>query len=199
MGKWVGLLKKGDEEGAKAYFNSMPKAFRDRYYAKHPEQKLRNNVKMVGQLADYFTADDASRAEYLRANPQFAKWLKTQGTSAAYRRVMITTAYQAIPKEEAWLRRVFREKYPEVFSKEAAGQATLKSVYASLSAHPDMIPSFQKWLAAIWASYAENAKHTKAPPKPIEWDHSPQRSHGVNRKLVPHRGMSAAWVRIHTV
>jgi hypothetical protein len=85
---------------------------------------------------------------------------------------------------------VFREKYPEVFSVEGVGEASLKRTYAKLSENPDMIPSFEKWVAAIWASYAENAKHTKAPPKPVVFDHKrQQRRHG---------GRSAAWVRLHS-
>jgi hypothetical protein len=150
-------------------------------------------------LGDYFAADDANRAQYLKDNPEFAKWLTAHTKSAAQRKMLITVAYQAIPKSEPWLRRVFREKYPEVFSKEATGAATLKNVYAGLTLHPEMLPSFEKWVAAIWASYAENAKHTAARPKPIEWDHSPQRSHGTTRATKPHQGKSAAWVRIHSV
>ena len=199
MGKWVKLLQDGDKEGAKAYFDSLPQAYKDRYYARHPAQKLKNDIKRVGQLGEYFAADDANRALYLKENPEFAKWLKAQGTKESTRRMMILAAYQGLPKDDQWLRRVFREKYPEIFSQEAKGEQALRKTYNFLAEHPDMLPSFEKWLAAVWESYAENLKHTATPPKPIVSDHSRQRQHGIDRFPGRHTGRSAAWVRLHSI
>jgi len=199
MGKWVKLLQDGDKDGAKTYFDSLPQAFKDRYYAKHPDAKLRSDIKRVGQLGQYFAADDANRAQYLIDNPLFAKWLKAQGSKSSTRRMMILAAYQGLPQEDQWLRRVFREKYPEVFSKQAAGDASIRKVASFLVEHPDMTPAFEKWMKAVLASYAEELKHEKAPPKPILSDHTRQRGHGVTRWTGSHTGHSAAWVRLHSI
>lgn len=190
LGKWVDLLQNGKKAEAKKYFDSLPQAYRDRYYTNHPEQRLRNDIKRTGQLGQYFLADDANRAQYLKDNPEFAKWLAKNSGTDAKRRMLIMAAYRAIPKEDAWMKRVFREKYPEVFSAEAKGLQSLKKTYAFLATHPDVLPAFEKWVAAVWASYAENAKHTLQPPRPIESKHQ-KRHQGTGR--------SAAWVRLHSV
>jgi hypothetical protein len=199
MGGWVKLLQEGKKDEAKAYFDALPQAFKDRYYAKHPDQKLKNDIKRVGQLGEYFAADDANRALYLQNNPEFAKWLKAQNNNEQTRRMMILAAYQGLPKDDQWLRRVFREKYPEIFSQEAKGEASLKKTYGFLAEHPDMLPGFEKWLKAVWASYAENMQHAGTPPKPVESDHSRTRQHGSDRYPGAHRGRSAAWVRLHSL
>jgi hypothetical protein len=197
MGKWVALLQSGDKDAAKKYFDALPQAYRERYYSKHPEAELRDNIKRTGQLGEYFAADDANRAQYLKDNPDFAKWLRAQGDSAATRRMMILAAYKALPTDDQWLRRVFREKYPEVFSKEATGAAAVKKVTAFLAEHPEMTPAFQKWYEAIMESYAEELKHAKAPPKPLEVIHRGR--HDMTGFQPQHRGRSAEWVRLHSV
>ena len=199
MGTWIGLLKANKQDEAKKFFDSMPQAFRDRYYAKHPDQRLRNDVKRTGQLAEYFNADDANRIQYLKDNPEFAKWLAKNDTSAAQHKMLVTQAYMAIPKTDAWLRRIFRDRFPEVFSSAGTGVSSLKNTYAALAAHGEIIPSFNEWVKAIWDSYAENAKHTKGPGRAVKSDHSLMRQHGTTRKVQPHSGKSAAWVRLHSV
>ena len=87
MKGWVDLLQSGEKDAAKAYFDTLPKAFKDRYYASHPDAKLRDNVKHGGPVGHYFAADDTNRAQYLKDNPDFAKWLKSQGTSEQTRRM----------------------------------------------------------------------------------------------------------------
>jgi hypothetical protein len=109
--------------------------------------------------------------------------------------MLILAAYEALDPGDQWLKRIYREKYPEIFSDEAAGLETLNKVYGRLEEHPDMLPGFEKWVAAIWASYAENLKHTKNPPKPLEAKRPPR----MNKRPDIHAGMSAAWVRLHTV
>jgi hypothetical protein len=195
MKGWVDLLKAGDSAGAKKYFDALPQEFKDIYYKNHPDVALRNDIKRTGQLALYFAASDAGKTQYLIDNPEFAQWLYDNDTSAAKRTMLITAAYEGLGDDDQWLKRVFREKYPEVFSKEAEGLATLNKVYASLEANPDMLPSFQKWSAAIWASYAQAMKHSKAPPPMVESVHPPR----MDKKPNIHAGMSAEWVRKHSV
>lgn len=195
MKKWVDLLKAGKDDEARKYFDSMPKEFQDRYNAKHPQNQLRNDINRTAQLGQYFLADDANRAQFLKDNPEFAKWLHAQGGDDEQRYAMITAAYRALPKDDAWARRVFREKYPEVFSKEAVGERALRKVYKFLAEHPDMLPSFEKWVEAQWAAYAENQKHAGTPPKALTPDHQRRR---LGKKDI-HGGKSAAWVRLHSL
>ena len=199
MGTWVGMLQKGDHAGAKTYFDSLPQAFKDRYYAKHPQQKIQSDIKHTGMLGQYFAADDAGRAAYINANPEFAMWLKANDTSASQERMLIAAAYSAIPKDDQWLKRVFREKFPAVFSQQSKGDSALKAVYKQLTMHPDLLPAYNSWVAGVWASYAEEIKNTKAHPRPVLSDHSRERQHGTNRVAKSHHGMSAAWVRIHSI
>jgi hypothetical protein len=196
MKKWVDLLQSGHKDEAKDYFDMLPKAYKDRYYENHPEAKLRDNIKRTGQLGQYFASDDANRIQYLHDNPDFAKWLKAQGSSDQMRRMLITAGYRALPKDDAWLRRLYREKYPEIFSPEGVGEQSLKKVFSELIDHPEFKPGFEKWLATIWETYAENMKHVVARPKPVEIIH--QRQHGSDRAR-PHSGKSAAWVRLHSL
>ena len=197
MGQWVKLLQSGKKDEAKAYFDQLPQAFKDRYYAKHPDQKLKNDIKRTGQLGQYFAANDAGRAQFLTDNPEFAMWLKANDTSQSKERSLILAAYNALPKNDQWLRRVFREKYPEIFSPEAKGNQSLQNTYSFLSDHPDMLPDFERWVKAVWDSYAEEIKHTLAKPKPVLFEHFP--SHGTKRKTRKHGSYSAAWVRLHSV
>lgn len=193
MGQWVKLHEQGKKEEAKAFFDAMPKAFRDRYYSTHPEEKLRDDIKRTGQLGQYFAGSDAARVQYLKDNPEFAKWLAKQGKDSDTRRMLIMAGYRALPKDNAWLRRVYRQQYPEVFSVEAVGERSLKKTYNFLAEHSDMLPEFEKWLDAVWASYASMVKNTGTRPKPLVADHSksPERRGG-------RRGRSAAWVRMHS-
>lgn len=190
MGTWVGLLEDGKKVEAKKYFDSMPQAFKDRYYKKHPDQLLQTDIRRTGQLSQYFSADDMNRAAYLENNPEFAKWLKAQGTKDSTRRMLVMAGYMALGKDEQWLKRVYREKYPEYFSAESKGVSALRGVNAFLIEHPEMKPAFQRWVDAVMETYREQLKHTKNPPRPLVSDHSRQRGSGS--------GKSAAWVRLHS-
>ena len=75
----------------------------------------------------------------------------------------ILNAYKQIPKSEPWLRRLFREQHPEIFSQEAIGKAKLRRVYDRLASHPDVLPEFEAWVKTIWATYEEMLKHTIRP------------------------------------
>jgi hypothetical protein len=154
MQRWVKLFDKGDGDSAMEFFDSMPKWVKERYYAKHPENRLKfeEDTKRDKQLRDYFAGREEDRAQFLKDNPEFSKYLATSdGRDAEY--FAIQQAYRSIPKEEAWLRKVFRDRYPEVFSQKAAGERRLRRVYDTLAAHPDVLPTFEKWVEAIWKSY----------------------------------------------
>ena len=165
MEKWVNLFKGGDSKKAMEFFNSLPQWAKDRYYDKHPEKRAEFELqdKMAGKLANYFASADEDRAAYLKANPDLAKWLAKNGGDKNRERFAILAAYKKIPKEEAWLRRVFREKYPEIFSQKAAGERRLKSVYDTLAKAPSLLPGFEKWVNAIWESYDEMLKTAPRP------------------------------------
>jgi hypothetical protein len=195
MGKWVALLQDGKRDEAKAYFDSLPQAYKDRYYAKHPMEKLKTDILRMGQLQQYFAADDANRVLYLQNHPEFARWMAQQDDSESRRRMLILAAYQTLPKDDQWLRRIFREKYPEIFSQEAKGLARLSSVFDKLADHPDLVDDWQRWVEHILNSYGDMLKHGKAQPKPIEFIHPQQRT----KKRKAHGGESAAWVRFHSV
>lgn len=165
MKKWVSLFQSGNKEGAMKFFNSLPRWVRERYYEKHPEKRVEfeTNAKMFEKLRNYFASDPANQAQYLKDNPDLQRWLAKNASSQSAKRMAILAAYRAIPKEEAWLRRVFREKYPEIFSQEAAGKRRMRSVYDSLVRHPEFSDEFEQWVKAIWDSYAEMLKHEARP------------------------------------
>lgn len=165
MDKWVKLFDSSDRDAAMKYFQSLPDWAKERYYKKHPENraKFELQAEMSTKLQNYFAADPANQAAYLAANPDLQKWLAKNATQGAKDRNAILAAYKSIPKDEAWLRRVFREKYPEIFSAEAAGERKLKRVYDTLASHPDVLPEFEAWVKAIWGTYAEMLKHGNRP------------------------------------
>jgi len=196
MGKWVKLLQANKDEEAAEYFKNLPDAFRKRYYEGHPEAKLRDNIKRSGQLGEYFASDDANRAQYLKDHPDFKRWLAQQKDDKTSRAMLIMAGYRAIPADNQWMRRIYREKYPEVFSVEAKGKAAVAKVFAFLAEHPDMTPAFKRWYEEVQSTYAESLKNAGKVPKPLDIEH--QRQHGMNQRR-PHGGKSAAWVRIHSL
>lgn len=167
MKKWISLFDKGDKEGAMRYFNSLPKWAKDRYFQKHPEKRaeFETSAAMFDKARKYFAADKNAQTKFLKDNQDFASWLAKNGSSEEQERFAILAAYRSIPKEEAWLRRIFREKYPEVFSAEALGERKLQKVFGSLSRHPELSDDFEKWVETIWKSYEEMLRLGK--PRPL--------------------------------
>ncbi len=164
MTTWVKMFEKGDSDAAMEYFDSIPGWAKERYYQKHPENRLKfeDDAKRDKQLRDYFAGRTEDRAKYLKDNPEFGKFLADSGgKDAEY--FAIQQAYRSIPKGEAWLRKVFRERYPEVFSQEAAGTRRLRRVYDTLAKHPDVLPEFEQWVKAIWDSYDTMLKSAGRP------------------------------------
>ena len=166
MKRWVSMFEAGDSDKAMQYFRSLPEWAKERYYKAHPEKRLafEQNNKMTAKLRDYFAGDTDARAAFLKANPDLAKWLAENGTSKEAERIAILEAYRSIPSGEAWLKRVFREKYPDIFSKEAAGERRLRRVFDTLTDHPEMTSLFEKWVASIWDTYAKMLMHGQSRP-----------------------------------
>lgn len=193
MGQWVALLKAGDKAGGKAFFDALPQAFKDIYYKNHPDAKLRADIPRLAQLSLYFAASDVGKTQYLIDNPEFGQWLKLNDTGDTQRVALITAAYESIPSSDQWIKKIFRDKYPEIFSKEAEGLATLKSTYAKIAANPEMEPAFQKWVDAIWARYAQELKYKGPIPRPLATVHTPP------KRPLHSGGRSAEWVSQHSV
>ena len=170
MGKWVGLLKAKKYDEARRFFDGMPEAYRQRYFAKHPEARARfgGDDRMLEQARGYFSADKATQADILRKDPAFAKWLRANGGSEEARRGLILAAYRSIGKGGEWLRRVYRELYPEIFSQEALGEQRLKKVARRLAEHPELFDLYNEWVEAQWRAYSEQYKLSVKPPKALE-------------------------------
>lgn len=166
MKRWVGMFDSGDKDAAMKYFHSLPKWVKDRYYKAHPDKRaeFELNDNMAALVRDYFATDEGNRALLLKNHPELRAWLRDNASGKDKEIFAILAAYRKIPKEEAWLRKIFREKYPEIFSAEAAGERKLKRVFDTLAEHPEFLPSFQQWVDSIWGTYAEMLKH---PPRPL--------------------------------
>jgi hypothetical protein len=165
MQHWVHLFDAKDKTGAMKYFNSLPQWARDRYYAKHPQNRMKweTDAKMWAKLSNYFATDKANQDKMLAENPDLVRWLAKNATDAEARRAAIMNAYAAIPKDQAFLKKVFRDKYPDIFSQQALGDRKLQTVAAALSKHPEMSASFEKFAAGAWATYTEMLKHVARP------------------------------------
>lgn len=175
MKRWVAYFEAGDNEGAMKYFWSMPSSVRERYFAKYPEKRIKYEaeLKYRTQLVEYFAADgEAARTAYLAAHPDLARWLAANASDEEAERTAIMQAYRMIEPTDTWLKRVYRERYPEIFSPEAVGERRLRRVFDKLAAHPEMTAEFERWVEKVWASYAEMVKHHTPKRPDIELDRS---------------------------
>ena len=169
MGKWVDLMKNGEDAAADKFFRNMPKWMQDFYLARHPDQALlKENMKMQSLLEEYFLANKASQRAMLKNNPALAKWLMQNDAKAA-RTNALMFLYDRLP-DDPWIKRVFREKYPEVFSKEAEGEAKKQAVWKTLEENPELVAPWQRWYADIIKTLTEAEKYIKARPKQLEVD-----------------------------
>jgi len=78
--------------------------------------------------------------------------------------------YRAIPSTEPWLKRTFRERFPEIFSAEAAGERKLRRIASTLAEHPEMLPFYERALRLQTSLYTEQLKRSLQPPKPFEME-----------------------------
>ena len=166
MQKWVDLQKDGKDAEADKYFRSLPKWAQDFYLARHPDKALlKEDMQMQTLLMDFFGANKAEREAMKANNPKLMKWLQENSTKAA-RANAIQFLYSKLP-DDPWLKRVFREKYPEVFSAEARGQKNIDKVSAILAEHPSFIKAWMKWYKDINETLLEAMKWSQARPKEI--------------------------------
>lgn len=174
--RWVKYFERDDVAGGMKFFWSMPKWVREQYFSKHPEKRAKweAQLKYGAQLGEYFAMDEAGRADYLKSHKELQEFLAKNVSGKEARRAAILAGYRELPNDP-WLKRVYREKYPEVFSKEAQGERRLQKVYDRLASHPEMLPSFEKWVEAIWETYTEMLKHVGARPRALKVDHEPIR------------------------
>lgn len=190
MGRWVKLLQAGKFDEAESYFKSLPGWIKDRYFARNPDSKMRDGMggkgfvkgqgfqfnggrgfggtDLITPAIAYFSADDAHKLGILRQNPEFARWLRERGGDEEKRRGIILAAYRSIAKDDAWLKRVFRERYPEIFSQEGKGERRLQSVARKLAENPALVDLYEKWVAYEYHVYREQFKLGAVPPKQLE-------------------------------
>jgi hypothetical protein len=186
MKKWVDLQKDGKDKAADAYFKSLPKWAQDFYLERHPDKSLlREDMAMQRLLAEYMGANKAHQQQMLEDSPRLARWLNENNAGAAWRNAVMYT-YREI--EDPWLKRVFREKYPEIFGAEARGERNIKSVMDTLEQNPEFSDAWLRWYRHIAASLEEALKYMNARPKDLKSDHSLM-------KRASHHGFSAEEVR----
>ncbi len=175
--RWAKTFDSPDRAASMKFFWSMPKDVRERYFAKHPQNRIKweAQLKFGDQLGQYFAADKAMQPAYLKAHPELAKWLAKNVSTKQATTWGILAGYAALPKDDAWLKRIYRDKYPQVFSKQATGEGKLHRVFDKLAAHPEFTQSFEKWRDTIMASYLEMLQHSAKIPKWWTSDHSNQR------------------------
>lgn len=178
MGQYVQFFKDGDEAGAEAFFRTLPAWMKRRYLEKHPDKfAISIELEMQAKLAEYFNGNAAHQAEYLAAHPEVAAFLN-QHSSASQRFSMLMKVYEGLPDDE-WIKRNFREMYPEVFSAEAKAERRIESKWReaeSLGLTDEMI----EWLKALSASAQVAMKWSVKPPKPVEFIHPKRRRRHTN-------------------
>lgn len=172
VGKWVELLKAKDYVEADRYFRSMPEWMREKYYAKHPDQRAQHELdsEALRYGAEYFLASGDDKLAILAKYPALRQWLAQHGGEEAAFRGLVTSMYKAIPSNESWLKRTFRERFPEIFSQEALGARRLASVARDLAETPELAPFYEKAFALQSRLFMEQLKLSKSPPKPWEME-----------------------------
>ena len=166
MQKWVDLMRDGKDKQADAYFRSLPKWAQDFYLARNKDKALlKEDMNMQSLLMDFFGANKAAREAMKKNNPKLMKWLNENSTKAA-RANAIQFLYSRLP-DDPWLKRVFREKYPDVFSAEAKGKANVDRVTQILTEHPEFQDAWMKWYEEINKTLLEALKWTSSKPKEI--------------------------------
>ena len=171
IGRWVELLRAREYVQADEWFRSMPSWMQERYFERHPDQRAKHQLTsdMLRIGAEYFLAPaEADKLRILQENPQLAIWLKEHGGNEAAWRGLIFAIYRAIPASDGWIKRKFRNAYPELFGQEAQGERRRKRVAQQLAAHPEMVPFYEKALALQLSVYQDQLKRSRTAPKPIE-------------------------------
>lgn len=182
MKQWVGIMRKGGDAKADAYFRSLPEWAKAFYLKRNPDKSLLMEDDQTFRLAmAYFGADREEQQAMLNRNPALARWLNENDTKAE-RANALNFIYSRLP-DDPWLRRVFRERYPEVFSAEAKGKATEAAIMEVLAKHPDLNKDFMKWYEHITMRVEDALMWMEPRPAPVPFDYAAMR--------LPNKGMSA--------
>lgn len=189
MGRWVSLSKHGKHGEADAFFRGLPTWMKERYFAKHPDQRYKFGFdsKLMAKAAAYFAADDVNKARMLKSDPVLRKFLAEHGTKSDDRMNMIVAGYQLIT--DPWLKRVYRERYPEVFSDAAKAAAADRRFKEKLRKHPELVDATMKAIAMQTSLFIEQNKLKGALPKPLEAVHL----HAHRRRRHNIRNRAAGW------
>jgi hypothetical protein len=166
MAKWVALYREGNEADAEAFFRSLPQWIQKRYLAKHPDKALLGeSLEMVALITEYFQGDEAHKAAFAAQHPEVLAWVNSH-SGESQRLSILLTVYKQLPEDE-WIRRSFREMYPEVFSAEARGERRAISKWET-AAKWGMTEEMAKWMEALSLSAQEAMKYSIKPPKPMQ-------------------------------
>jgi hypothetical protein len=189
MKHWVGLMKQGRDDEADRYFRSLPGWAKEFYLKRNPDKEiLMLNDRLFTLAQDYFIADKEEQRAILARNPALAQWLREHDTKKA-RFDAINYIYSHLP-DDPWLRRIYREKYPEVFSPEAAARRSRREIFDVLEDHPDLAKSFLQ----VYQHLAEGAEEA------LRWAEPRPEQPVLDRTALqqPRRGMSAEDVALST-
>ncbi len=170
MSQWVKLLDARDYDGARAFFDNLPTWMREQYWSRHPERRdFAANHAMFAKLQEMYLLQVEDQADYLDANPDLRRWIaKISGNSREEtRRAMILQVYRAIPSDEPWLRRVFQQRYPEVFSDEAKSERQNARTEAALRERPELRAGYEKYVRLIAEGYLGSLQGSATVPKPL--------------------------------
>jgi hypothetical protein len=185
MKQWVGIMRQKGDAAADDYFRSLPEWAQAFYLKRNPDKNLlMEEDRTFSIIMDYFTADREEQEAMLRRSPALARWLNENDTAGAKHNAL-QFIYSRLPNDP-WLRRVFRERYPEVFSAEAEGRRTEAAIMEVLAKHPDLNKDFMKWYEHITMRVEDALMWMEPRPKPVPFDYSAMR--------LPNKGLSAAEV-----
>lgn len=182
ISRWVQLLKAKDYVAADRWFRQMPSWMREKYYAKHPDQRAQHELdsQALRMGAEYFLAHGDDKLKILQKYPELRAYLARYGGDEGSMRGLVVAMYQAIPSSDAWLKRTFREHFPEYFSQESAGERRLADVARSLAENPEMLPFYKRAFALQTKLYTEQLRLGGTPPKPMTIER--KRRHVKRRK-----------------
>jgi len=166
---WAAMLREKDYVQADSYFHALPAWIKERYWTKHPDQRAQGELsnQLLRGGAEYFLASDGDKLKVLEKYPQLREWLQKWGGDEAAMRGLIMAMYRAIPSTEAWLKRTFRERFPDVFGVKELGARRVQSVLTRLARNPEMQPFYDRAFALQSLLYTEQLKRSKVPPKPM--------------------------------
>ena len=192
MGRWVEFLKRKDYDGARRFWDQLPTWIKDRYISKRPwNAKMLLSPSDLAQAGEYFLLPTVKEREaFLRKHPRLASWMNRFGGNAEARRGAIMSAYAALPKD-AWLRRVFRERYPEIYSEEAITQRAYARTARRLAEHPELAGRFHAFVERVKAEFPHALGNP--PPPPL----TTNRMRAATRRRRA-RSRSALWAELHS-